>query len=344
MTNVEDAKVKRDSNICTYLIENNAAFAGDIAFETLVAKIKADYALTVIAVSEDAEDNTGYSAEKTIAKIDAATLGSEYCASSQVKLDSLGNLSISQSLNSAITFYTTPSDIVATCRLQNAHDIMNTNLTLITPDYLKPAQLATFQTKINKFTSIRGTTSIVNNATPVKTKALSDAIKTGATNVLNIQKLAKKYIVTNPTFYNELQRNCKIPPIAVRHTTVIVTITNAANATPIEGVSGTLSKTRELGVGSPEGIVIYQNVSAGAAISTYAHAGFITGVQNIKIKRGKINNYTFALKAGTMTTELEAELTAQINAFKTAVAARKASKAAKAKASKEAKAAKLGIN
>jgi len=337
MTSVEDSQIKRDNSTCTYLQKNAVAFKDDVAFETLVAKTKADYALTVIAAAATTEDNTGYSAEKMFAKTEAGTFCSECCASSQVKLDLLGNITLYQSLNSSTSFYTKAADARSASRLQNMHDVMQTNLAIITPDYLTAAQLTTLQNKIDKYTSTSGTTTEVNSTSPVKTQALVNAIKTGAKNVINLKKLARKYSATNPTFYNELVRVCKLPAISIRHTPVNITVTDAATGLPLPGVIGTLSKTAELGVGTQSGIINYTNVLAGKAIATYAHPGYITGIQNIKIKRGRTNAFAFALLAGTMTTEMEVDITRRIKAFIEAEAARKTTKAAKAKLRREEK-------
>ena len=340
MTNGEDVRIKRDNSLCTYLGVHAAAFAGDIAFEAIATKTIADYALTVIAASAAAADNTGYSLEKVNAKKAASIMTSELCASSQVKLDMEGNLIVAKSLNSTVTYYSKATDVLAASRMQNAHDVMHTNIVIITADYVTAAQLVTLQGKITTFKELNGTTTAVNTTFPVKTKAVSTAVKTGAADVVNIKKLAKKYLVTNPAFYDGLQKVCKIPPITVRHTPVIVAVTEAATGLPLANVRGTLSKTTELGVGTDAGIINYTNVSAGLAIATCMLDGYITGVKNVSIKRGKANSFSFALVAGVMTFEMEADIATKVNAFIVAEEAKKAKKAAKAKAAREAKAAK----
>ena len=340
MNNKEDARMKRDNSLCTFLGNNAAVYAGDDAFEDIVAKTTSDYALTVIAAAAAAADNTGYSLEKVNAKNIASLLASELCGSSQVKLDLLDNIVVSKSLNSTVTFYSKSTDVLCASRLQNAHDVMETNIAVITSSYLTAVQLTNFQTKITTFTGLSGTTTSVNTTSPVKTKALSTAIKTGSVNVLNIKKLSKKYQVTNPTFYDGLEKVCKIPPITVRHTPVIINITSAATGAPLAKVNGTLSKTKELGTSTAAGVINYRNVSGGAAIATFSLDGYLTGVQKLRIKRGKTNTFAFALVAGVMTAEMEAAIALRVNAFVNAEEAKKIAKMAKAKARKEAKAAK----
>ena len=340
MTNKEDANIKRDNSLCTFLGTKAADFAGDVAFEAIATKTIDDYALTVIAATAAAADNTGYSLEKVNAKKAASILTSELCARSQVKLDLIGNLIVARSLNSTVSYYSQTSDVLAASRMQNAHDVMHTNIGIITVDYVTAAQLVTLQTRITTFTGLSGTTTSVNTTNPVKTKALSDAVKTGSANVLNIKKLAKNYLLTNPTFYDGLQRVCKIPPITVRHTPVMIDVTDVVTGLPLAKVRGTLSKTTELGVGTDAGIINYTNVSAGLAIATCMLDGYITGVKSVRIKRGRTNEFSFALVAGVMTAEMEAAIVVKINAFNVAEDAKKAKKVAQAKARKEAKAAK----
>jgi len=338
MTNEEDARIKRDNSLCTFLATNAAAFKGDIAFEAIVTKTTSDYAATVLAATAAETDNKGYSLEKVHAKEAACLLASQLCASSQVKLDLLGNVIVSSSLNSTVTFYSQATDVQSASRMQNVLDIMETNLAIITVGYLTEVQLSDFQTKINTFKGLSGTTTSVNSSSPITTKALIAAIKTGAANVVTVKKLAKKYPIINPPFYAGLLMACKIPPIVVRHTPVNITVTDAITKAPIENVKGTLSKTVELGLSTSTGIIPYSNVSAGTAISTYKLTGYMTGVQTVKIKRGVTNSFAFAMVAGTMTEEMDEAITAKVKAFLDAEVSKKVAKAAKAKASRAAKA------
>lgn len=337
MNNKQDACIKRDNSLCTYLNSNTAAFTGDVALVALATKTHSDYALTVIAASAAEADNTGYSLEKVQSKNNACVMTSDLCARSQVKLDLEGNIIVSKSLNSTVSYYSDSTDVIAASRMQNAHDVMSEHILLISPDYVTVAQLATLQTKITTFKDLSGTTTSVNTTNTVKTKALKKAVKVGAANVLNIKKLAKKYQLTNPTFYDGLKKVCKIPAVTVRHTPVNIAVTEAATGLPLANVTATLSKTTELGVSTDAGIIHFTNVSAGTAIATCMLEGYITGIKNVKIKRGKTNDFTFALESGVMTTEMEAAISSKINAFNVAEAANKAKKVAKAKARKEAK-------
>ncbi len=343
MNNRQESSMARDNGLCTFLADNALEYAGDAAFEAIVIKTTADYAHTKQAAADAAADNTGYSLNKVIARDAASISASQLCASSQVKLDLLENTIVSESLNAAVSFYSHVSDTLSASRLQNVHDVMSDNQLLITDDYVTVAQLAALQTKITNYTKLSGSTTSVNATAPVKTQELAKAIRSGATNVVNIMKLARKYITTNPTFHDELAKVCKIPALAVRHTPVIITVTAEATDTALTDVHGTLSKTKDLGVSTSAGIITYTNVSAGTAIATCSLDGYITCVKTVKIKRGKTNEFTFALVAGTMTSEMEVAIAARIKAFTTTQEAKKVAKMAKAKLRKEAKKAKAKL-
>lgn len=340
MNNSQEAKITRDNSLCTFLVDNVEEYTGDVAFQAIATKTAADFVTTTKAAADAAANNTGFSIDKVIAKDGASIYACQLCASSQVKLDLDNNNVVSKSLNSTVSFYSNSSDSLSASRLQNVHDVMETNLAIITVDYLTAAQLVTLQTKITDYTKLSGTTTSVNTTSPVKTKALNTAIKVGAADVLNIKKLARKYLTSNPTFYENLMKVCKIPAITIRHTPVTLTVTESLTGTPLANAHSTLSKTTELGTGTDAGIVTYTNVSAGNAIATCAVEGYITGIRTVKIKRGKANAFFFVLVAGVMTTEMEVAITTQIDAFKAKEEAKRVLKVAKAKERKEAKAAK----
>ena len=339
MNHQQEAKIARDNGLTNFLSENALIFTADKALQALVLKINTDYDTTTAAAAAAAADNKGYSAKKVSCKEEVCLFASQLCARSQVKLDLLGDLVISKALNSSFSYFNSSPDALSASRLQNVHDTMKTNLLIITVDYLTAADLTTLQTKIDTYTAMSGTTTDVNSTSPAQTKALEDAIKVGADNVFNLKKLATKYSTSNPTFFSNLNKACRIPPVAVRHTTVNITVSNATTKELVPNVRGTLSKTIELGIGSPEGLIIYQNVPAGDGIATYTHEGYLTGTQKLKIKRGVINTFVYSLVPGTMTTEAEQDIASTVKSFIVAQEARKKSKAAKAKAIKIAKAA-----
>ena len=340
MTNEEQAKMKMLGGVCTCLTDNAEVYADDAPFQTIAAKTIADTNAVELASTAAYANNKGFSADKLIAKNEASTLGEQLCARAKVKLNIIGNQTLSQALNGTFSFYYKASDAVCASRLMNVYNVMDTNQALITNEYVTTAQLATFLGKINNYTLLTGNTTNAHTGSPALTKEFKTDLKEASADIEVIKQLAKPYEETNTLFFNALKGACKIPPITVRHTPVNFTLTNSITLALLPDVEGTLSKTKELGLSNALGIMPYTDVSAGAAIATFALPGFITGIQTVRIIRGATNTFAIALVPGTMTPEMEAAITAKVTAFNTAEAAKKAAKAAKEKARRDAKAAK----
>ncbi len=335
MTNRQAAQETRNVTVCAFLVvpANAAIFTANVAFSTIATKMQADGDAAVVAGNNAAADNTGYSLDKVIAKEAASEMAAQLCASSKVKLDMLGNNSISKSLNGTVTYYFAAKVAICGNRLMNVYNIMNTNLTLITPDYLIAAQLTAFLAKINTYTTTKGSSSLINNNSPVLTKTYSTAMKLTSSDVVTIKELAKFYKKTQPVFYAGIMKACKMPAVTVRHTPVIITITDAHTTGVLAGVDGTLTKSKELPISNVAGVMTYATVSAGNATATFAKAGYITGIKAVDILRGKTNTYSIALVPGVMTAEQEEEVASRVAQ---AVADENALIAAKKKAKRDA--------
>ena len=337
MENRQESIVNRNNGLCSFFGLNTVVFASDAAFEAIVTKMIADTAAANAAAVAAAADNTGFSADKVINKRAAAEMAAILCGSSQVKLNMLGNNSLSKSLNDGVYFYNDASDAMSATRLMSVYNVMHTNLALITITYLTAAQLVTFLGLITAFTSQNGTTTAVNKGMKVLTAQFDTALKLTSADVVVVKKLVKGYKISNPLFYNGVMQACRVLAVSVRHTPVTFNITSTGTGTPIVNVSGTLSKSKEVQKSDMAGIMLFPTVHAGLSIATFVKAGYLTGVIEIKIKQGKPNGTTIALSPGTMTEELEAKVQEQLSVFVAKEDATKALKVAKAEAKKKAK-------
>ena len=343
MNNRQAAQETRNIATCEFLTvpANAAIYAGNVAFSTISTKMQADSAAAVIAGTNAAADNTGYSLDKVIAKDAVSQVAAQLCASCIVQLLILGNNALAKSLNGAATYYSTAKDAICTNRLMSVYNVMFDNLALITSDYLTAAQLATFLTKINTYTTTKGSSTLRNNNSPVLTKTFNTAMKLTSTDVATIKELAKFYKTTQPVFYAGIMKACKMGAVTVRHTPVVVTITDASTTGVLAGVAGTLTKSKELPKSNIAGVMTYARVSAGNATATFAKAGYITGIKALDILRGKTNALSVALVPGIMTAEQEQAIK---DTIATIIAADKAIIAEKKKVRKEAKEATIAAN
>ena len=317
---------------------NVAVYTADIAMTTIAAKMATDSATAVTSSIAAEADNTGYSAEKEVAKVAVCATAAALCANSQVKLDLLGNLIVSKKLNGTTTYYYGVADALCGSRLMAVYDVMLANLLTITVDYLTAAQLTAFLTQINTFTGLTGTTSSVVGGASVVTKQFATDLKVTNADIVIVKKVGLKYKKTNIAFYNSLIKACKIPAIAVRHTIVVINITDASTTGVLAGVNGTLTKSKDLQVSNVAGVMTYPKVPAGNSTATFAKVGYITQVMQMDILQGKTNTSAVALTPGIMTSEQEAAVKITLAE---AIAAEKAASAARAKAKREAKAASV---
>jgi hypothetical protein len=308
MTHAQQARLIRNATLNTFMGTHEADFTTDVAMKNIAALLVTDSDTAVNSSIAAEADNSGYSAEKEVAKVLASNTAAQLCANSQVKLDILGNKIVSQSLHSAPTFYLQAPDALCGTRLLGAHDIMLTNLAIITPDYLTAPQLANFLTQITTFTGLTGTTNTVNGGETVLTKKFAADVKVTNKHVVTIKKVGLKYKTSNYGFYNELNNACKLPPIPVRHNDITMNVVDANTGLALSGVTGTLSKSNETPVSTIDGVITYTKVKSGAATGTIEKAGYITQMINIKIVQGKMNTFNYTLTPGVISAEQEQAL------------------------------------
>jgi len=296
MTKNESAKMNRNTATCTCLENFLTTFSTtDPALKSCYTRIKNNTADTVLSAIAASANNTGYSADKIIAKKEVSLLASSLSGSAQVKFDLLDNNTLSKSLNSTQSFYINASDAITEVRLMNAYDIMNTNVTLITSDYITPTQLTDFLNKITAYTTISGTSMNVNKVSPVLTAKFKSDLKLTSQDIVSIKKIMLKYKKSNPAFYYAVMISCKIPTVQVSHTPLIVSITSSVDSSPIPDVKGTLTNSKETPISSKKGVMTYETVLGGNKVATFTHPDFISKEVDIHIISGETNSLTISL-------------------------------------------------
>ena len=341
MTNDEQAKQTRNETVKAYMFNNATVFATDVAMTTINTKFNTDCGTSVASFIAAEVDNSGYSVEKHVAKLIASNSAAQLGGNCQVKLDILGNIILSNSLHSAVTYFTSSSDAICLSRLMGVHDIMFENLSLFTPDYLTAPKLVDFLGEINTFKGLRGSTALVNGGHTVLTKKASADLDLTSADIVIIKKAALKYKTSNPTFYNGLMQACKIPAIAVRHTTGNFEIIDEVTKIAIGGVTGTMSKAKESQISNPEGILFFPALLSGHSTGILSKPGYISKLINMDIVQGVNNTASYSLTSGIMTAEEEAALKLSLSE---AIAADKKAIALRVKTKKALKAAALAAN
>lgn len=295
MTNLEQAKMQRNKATDNYLSSNAAVFASDNVLIALAAKAKTNFATAEASAALASVDNKGYSAEKVTAKNNASVAASTLAASAQLKLEAIGKHSTSVTLHDAESYYNAPSDAIASARLQEAHDIMAANLNDLKPDYVTDAELTSLQALIDKFAHTAGSSASVNQSSPSLTKQFKADLKVTDTDIADIQKRAKKYQLTNTKFYDGLMNVTEIPAVAVRHTSVEITVTDE-NGDPLEDVAATLATSKETPLSDLNGILHFDKISrAGQVILTLKKPGYKDVRTYIHVVSAQTNPFSFTL-------------------------------------------------
>jgi len=338
MNNRQAAQETRNIAVCGFLTipANAAIYAANVGFSTAATDMQTDSAAAIVAGTNAAADNTGYSLEKLVAKDAASQMAAQLCAGCIVKLNMLGKYALAKSLHSAATYYQVAKDAVCTTRLMSVYNTMYDNLTLITADYLTAAQLTAFMTTITTYTTTKGSSTTVNNNSPVLTKAFNTAMKLTSTDVATLKELSKVYKTSQPIFYDGINKACKMPAVTVRHTPVVINVSDSITTAGLSGAESTLTKSKEVLTSNFYGVIKYAKVTAGLCMGTISKPNYITKVLPMEIIRGVTNTFNVALVAGIMTAEQEQAVKDTIAKV---IADDKALIAAKKKARKEAKAA-----
>lgn len=296
MNNLEQAKMTRNEGIATFLNTNAAAYTSDNAMKALVTR----FLKNKKAVTDDAAlmtaDNSGFSQMKVDAKFDAADFAATLCGAAQVKLDELGKHDVSVLLHDAVSYYTAPADADAATRLQAAHDVIDANLAIITDDYVKAAELASLQTLIDTFNATTGTSQAVHSTTPAVTASFKSNIKLTDADAKDFVKLVRKYKSSNKNFYEGIIAVSKTPAVAVQHTSVDITITDAATNAPVAGAVATLSNSKKTAASIANGFAHFEQVGGGNVTLSITATGYKPFTMLVHINAGKDNSFAASLE------------------------------------------------
>ncbi len=295
MENSEQAKILRDQGLYKYMDDNKTLFTTDVPMTTVFGKLKISVAKELVSAAATETNNTGFSAEKLYAKSIACEMASLLGSRAKVQFGNLNERVLFNSIHGGVSYYYNASDATSGARLQELWNGLNTNVTLLTVDYMTPAQITVFGTKIAAFVELGGTATSVNVISPVCTAEFKNDLKNSSALVKNIKDLGKNFKISNPTFFNGLNYACKIPPYPVHHTPVNFLVTDSVTGEPIEFVASTLSISKLTPTSNEEGLIAFPNVRAGKTKATFAHKDYITGSLMVNVCRGVANNFIFKM-------------------------------------------------
>jgi hypothetical protein len=291
MNQKEIAKTKMYNAIDKFLTDNVKAYETNKAFST----DRQNFSDQLTEINDIATilsvDNTGYSKQKMQAKKDMADSAAHLSGFAQVCLLKLKkNLEASQ-LHISSSEYSHIPDTEAKALAQSAHDVMDANITNLSPDYVTADDLTGLQNLINTFNTTQGSSTSVSQGIPEQRKNFKQAIITIDSTINDICLLARKYITSNADFYNNLLAQCVIPVVNIHHTTLSVTVKKKSDNSPITNATGSLSNSKKTGTSDAKGFMTIEQVRKGNPTLSIKAAGFTDYTSLIHIISGQDNHF-----------------------------------------------------
>ncbi len=289
MTSIEVAKITTFSGLDTFLTENSGIFQNNIAFNTERTDFTTGFMQVKTLATALSVDSTAYSAQKLQAKRDMAILAASLAGFAQVVLYKSGKKLEGSQLHVSITDYLQASDPEAKALAQSNHDLLNASIADLTPDYVTAADLTDLQAKIDTFNNIHGASTTVHQGTTELRRNFKNAIQYLDTKIVILRMLGRRFMDSNPDFYNQLLKQSTFVSVHVHHTTLSITIKSKADNSIIPNATAMLSNSTKTGISDATGLITFNKIRRGAAILTVKANGFEDYSCNIHIVNGHDN-------------------------------------------------------
>ncbi|MEI8203610.1 MAG: hypothetical protein WCH34_11390 [Bacteroidota bacterium] len=300
MEKEQQVEMTRNLNLKTELANSATIYVNNPAMVTAAADFNTAIDLNLQAAAATKPDNSGYSKEKNDYKKFLSKIAANLSWKAYVKLNKLGKTGIANTLSINPTDFSTLADSEFTAFCQKAHDIMLANVNDLKPDYVTEAMLTAFQTKINTFSGLQGTSDLVHEGSPLLTDNFVESFKPVRLAVEDVKLMVRDfndpdYQYYNPDFYKRVMKACEIPTANVHHTYVNIVATNKSTNQAIEGILFGLESAKKSGTTDWEGKVSISEVKAGKDVLTGTLNGIVVYTEHIAIKRGRSNDFNLQL-------------------------------------------------
>lgn len=208
------------------------------------------------------------------------------CGNAYVRFNKLGKNDFAAQLYIHETDYLQTGIETAALRAQNGHDVMLTNLSMLT-DYVTANELTNLQGYINALNISEGLTLSVHQSSPADLQAAETAIRKTDDDINNLLIVARPLQKNNLSLYNAIVLNSVLPPINIHHTYLSVTVLDAATKAPLKGAH--LSTGTKTATTNTDGLGVLEQVKAGVGILKVAAPGKPEKEVHCQVKRGRNN-------------------------------------------------------
>ncbi len=292
----DNAQMSANEATHQYLITDavKAILLTDKAASDMVVKFEINRVAAINSGAAAGINNSGFSQDKLDAKTEMSFMAACLAGTAQVKLDELGKNSLSRQMHDAESYYMHSADSEASTEAQALHDLLFTNLALLTPDYVSAPQLVSFQAVISSYMTTQGSSEAVHKISPELTQAFNNDLSASKKNGTDLKKLIKKYKKTNKTFYKSMVDVMRLK-ITVHHTDVDLMVIDKVTGHPVSGAIATFSDSSKTGISMEDGNLHVEEIAHGDKTMTVKSEKYLDYVAPINIVSGKTNSFKIEL-------------------------------------------------
>jgi len=286
MADALDAELKESSSVYT----GNAEFEEGVAAFRQKKKVADDAA--VVAYPKELK----FSEEKLAAKTELAIKLSILCGLAYVKLKKIKQMSLANSLSLRKSDYLFIADFECVTLAEAMHKLLLDNVALINIPSITTEVLDGLLIEIEAFKSLKGTSQIVRENSPLKIKAFRDSLPPLLDSVEDLQMLVGYYYEPKPDFYARIMTTSSIPTVHVFHTYITITAILKSTGKPAVGVVFGIGNSKKTATTDRDGVATFERVRSGQEVLT----GMLNGKQvycaGVRIKRSTTNHYEVVIE------------------------------------------------
>ena len=297
MTDLQKAKIKRNTCLLKFLEDNFAIFDNDSELKRFYKKLMSDHAQSLVSAEDLNADETSFSTEKLIAKKEVCEMAKLLCDKAKEAFLSWGDKDLFRKTKVGYLHFFRSNDFYTEERIKELHKLLNNHIKSLSPEHITEQNLEDFKLKIKTFIETKGSSSF-NDRPPLEVTArLKADLKIIEKDVHYIYVYAEKYKKLNEQFYQGLlQCNLNSETLELKDTTLSITVFDADEAIPLQGVTISISKSSEKLISDLNGKCVFTNILSGRGIANFSFNGYKEQSVVIKIKPHKVNEISVSLK------------------------------------------------
>jgi nucleoside diphosphate kinase len=296
MNNLQTSTINMHLSLNTFLDANSTLINADAALLAAVTNFKNNFARINDLGNLLAIDKIAYSHEKRTLKIALAHQLANIGALARVGLQIAGLKVAAEQLETANTSYMQLADPDLIYLANANRTIISDNLAALSPAYVAATDLASLDTAIANFTNAKGSSDNAHKNNPAIRKEFTLQLRENSIVVQQIRLLARRYIKSNPVFYEQLLNEATISKTNIRHTNLNLNIISKLDNSPIQDAFVNFDKNKKTGESDINGKVQIDKIKNGEITIMVKADGYMDAAQTIHIEQGVTNEITISLE------------------------------------------------